>query len=500
MAPAPDSALELYQTDPPASPQYADTFKWFRLVYQSYQDGNWEIYLAWQDSSGPIRLTNESGANLHPRLNHTLTRVLFDCPRNDVYEIYAIDIDTRQLTRLTDNKTDDYAAVWSPDDSRVVFTSERDGDPEIYVMNADGSGQDRLTVSPYGDTEATWSPDGTQIAWVRYYDLYGAIWVMNADGSNPHPLTEDIPYLGHPAWSPDGSQIAFDADTDWDGWNELTLIQADGTGQHVHYDPGVSMQDALMGSWTLNGEWVYFTLVNYVEYQDQLYLKDTMIYNKNILSAYANKVGWSGYDMNPDWGTLDRLPPVSSVLPLPAYSRAAGFEVRWAGYDQGPAGLALVPYRIEYRSGQDEAWTNMCGYICQTNVTSHLFSEMPGEITYFRTQAEDNADNWEAWPEGNGDAWTKVFHWLLDGQVLDNRKSPVQGASLSLAPGAWESLLESDAQGQFLAHIPDSGTFSLSASRAGYRRAERCQPGAGSGPILRRLPASGRQPAGQRRL
>ena len=37
---------------------------------------------------------------------------------------------------------------WSPDGTKIAFTSGRDGSHEIYAMNADGSNQTRLTGRP----------------------------------------------------------------------------------------------------------------------------------------------------------------------------------------------------------------------------------------------------------------------------------------------------------------------------------------------------------------
>jgi TolB protein len=42
--------------------------------------------------------------------------------------------------------------------SLIAFSSNRDGKDEIYVMNADGSNQTRLTNNPAFDFAPAWSP------------------------------------------------------------------------------------------------------------------------------------------------------------------------------------------------------------------------------------------------------------------------------------------------------------------------------------------------------
>jgi TolB protein len=58
---------------------------------------------------------------------------------------------------------------------------------DVYKMNADGSEVTRLTHNPDSDFSPAWSPDGTNIAFVRQYAAgrRSAIYTMNSDGSNP---------------------------------------------------------------------------------------------------------------------------------------------------------------------------------------------------------------------------------------------------------------------------------------------------------------------------
>jgi TolB protein len=72
-------------------------------------------------------------------------------------EIYVIGVDGSGVTRLTNNRADDYLPAWSPDGSAIAFTAERDGSPQVYVMNVDGSGQTRLTDSKNGAMWPSWT-------------------------------------------------------------------------------------------------------------------------------------------------------------------------------------------------------------------------------------------------------------------------------------------------------------------------------------------------------
>src|SRR5687767_9201456 len=67
---------------------------------------------------------------------------------------------------------------------KIAFTSDRDGNPEIYMMNPDGTNQTRLTNNSIVDDHAMWSPDGMKLAFVSERQGGFAIFQMNLDGTN----------------------------------------------------------------------------------------------------------------------------------------------------------------------------------------------------------------------------------------------------------------------------------------------------------------------------
>jgi TolB protein len=102
--------------------------------------------------------------------------------------------DLLKVTALTDDETDTTPAP-SPDGKKVAFMSYRDGDWEIYIVDVESEEVTRLTDQVGQDGLPTWSPDGKVIAFVSNRGGPWAIWVMNPDGTGKSQLftIEDTP-------------------------------------------------------------------------------------------------------------------------------------------------------------------------------------------------------------------------------------------------------------------------------------------------------------------
>jgi Tol biopolymer transport system component len=127
-------------------------------------------------------------------------KIVFVTNRDGNPEIYVMNPNGTNQTRLTNNPADDSQSSWSLDRSKIAFATNRDGNYEIYVMNADGTNPTRLTNHPATDYGPSWSPDGSKIAFTGTRDGNGEIYIMNANGSNPVNLTNNSADDFNPAW------------------------------------------------------------------------------------------------------------------------------------------------------------------------------------------------------------------------------------------------------------------------------------------------------------
>jgi Tol biopolymer transport system component len=225
-----------------------------KIAFTSSRDGNHQIYSMEADGSNQTRLTNNPGYEGSPKWSPDGTKIAFLRSNGSQYDIYVMNADGSNQTRLTNNLAAVEPPDWSPDGTRIVCAHEsylgNDFTREIFVVNADGTNQTQLTNSGHNDSQR-WSPDGTRIVFRRFRSAVG-IYVMKADGSNQTQLTNSA-YDYSPRWSPDGTRVLFES---WrDGNNEIFLMNADGSNQtRLAINPSVDQSP----EWSPDGTRIVF--------------------------------------------------------------------------------------------------------------------------------------------------------------------------------------------------------------------------------------------------
>ncbi|HMB93177.1 MAG TPA: DPP IV N-terminal domain-containing protein [Rhodothermales bacterium] len=188
-------------------------------------EGHWQLYSIDLETLQTQLLPQPTGDAFRPVLSPDGSRVAFDAwtEKADTHQLFVMHSDGTNLHALTHTESYESAPQWSPDGTQLVFLSERDFEradeprdtpAEIYRMNSDGSEQTRLTSLQARSHYPYWSPDGTHIAFET--DVTGdlEIFVTKADGSDLQNVTRHPARDTSVSWSPQGDKMAFVSDRD----------------------------------------------------------------------------------------------------------------------------------------------------------------------------------------------------------------------------------------------------------------------------------------------
>jgi Tol biopolymer transport system component len=174
------------------------------------------------------------------------------------WDVYILDVKSRQSRRLTDHPALDYNAAFAPDGKRIAFVSERDGNLELYSVGLDGTGLARLTNDFALDDHPAFSPDGKHIAFVstrqpaKTGQAWNAVYLMKRDGSDVRRLSPAGVADYSPAWSPSGEWVGLASGSGRAGGTDLVVMKPDGTGRRL------VVKDGGWPSFSADGQSLYF--------------------------------------------------------------------------------------------------------------------------------------------------------------------------------------------------------------------------------------------------
>jgi Tol biopolymer transport system component len=243
--------------------------------------------------------SNELSLSTRDVFDTVIGKIVFVSNRDGNNEIYSMNGDGSQQTRLTYNLANDVAPRWSPNGEWIVFLSDRTGYNQFYIMDANGNNQTLLPIQGVLASGPLWAPNGNWIAFSKAAEDVN-IYLIKPDGSQEFQLSYNAGYSLPVAWSPDSDNILFISNLDIPGQavsvNDLFSINVEtGEVSNITNYPA-QYADA---SWSSDGQ-----LIVYVDGRNSiLILRDLLKTQEEILISNQLNFLESGtpYELHPDW-------------------------------------------------------------------------------------------------------------------------------------------------------------------------------------------------------
>ena len=240
-----DGANQRFLTDGGSivlTPRFSPTRQ--EITYMSYERGQPQVYLLQIETGQRELVANFPNMTFAPRFSPDGQKVVMSLLRDDGNSnIFAMDLRSRNTTRLTNSNAIDTSPSYSPDGSQIVFTSDRGGRAQIYTMGADGSNPKRISFGDGTYSTPVWSPRGDLIAFTKQTAGEFQIGVMRTDGSGERILSSSYFEEG-PSWAPNGRVIMFFRENAGSGGPRLHSIDLTGRNEQSIPTPNFASDPA----------------------------------------------------------------------------------------------------------------------------------------------------------------------------------------------------------------------------------------------------------------
>jgi TolB protein len=173
-----------------------------KIVFSSSMNGNPELYSVGASGGDLKRLTFANGASTSPAWNPKTGSIAFVSDRSGVPKLYVMNSDGTDPQSL-DLPDKGYLIdpSWAPNGQLLAFSWRRpSGNYDIYIMDVATRQIIELTRDAGRNERPSWAPDGRHLVFESTRGGTRQIWSMLADGSQARQLTN----TGHnesPNWS-----------------------------------------------------------------------------------------------------------------------------------------------------------------------------------------------------------------------------------------------------------------------------------------------------------
>jgi TolB protein len=174
-----------------ATPEFTPDGK--RLLYASSVTGWAQIYITSLDGSGMHRVTYSRSIDMEPKVNpKTGSEIAFISDRSGMPQIYRMNMEGADVQRLTSGEGEAVNPAWDPSGQHLAFAWTKGYAPghyNVFIMDVATRQYIQLTHDAGRNENPSWAPDGRHIAFSSNRTGSPQIWTMLADGTQLKQLT-----------------------------------------------------------------------------------------------------------------------------------------------------------------------------------------------------------------------------------------------------------------------------------------------------------------------
>ncbi len=228
--------LVLESRYPLMSPSWSPDGQW--LAYVSFENKKSAIYVQLVRTGERRQVSARAGINGAPVWSpdgKKLALTLGGSGGNP--DIYVLELQTQNLSRITDDPAIETEAAWAPDGKSIYFTSDRAGGPQIYKIGVNpGDRPKRITFTGNYNARPRLSADGNLLAMVTLDSGNYRVAVQDLANGTVRVLSK-----GHldesPSFAPNGATLMYSSREG--GRGTLATVSVDGlTGLRLKSEQG----------------------------------------------------------------------------------------------------------------------------------------------------------------------------------------------------------------------------------------------------------------------
>ncbi len=201
-----------------------------QIAYTSTSDGDAEIKIMNADGSDIRQITNNACKDADPAWSPDGQWIAYESNCTGSFNIVIIHPDGTGMRQVTGDDLNDQNPTWSPDGRHIGYyakVGDNNDTTDLYIVDVQTGEQTRLTNNAVLDQWPNWSHDGTRLAFTSSQGLpegQRAVFQYDLETGTVTQLTNGTAHDDDPAWSPDDSHLAFDSDRDGDGFFDLYVL------------------------------------------------------------------------------------------------------------------------------------------------------------------------------------------------------------------------------------------------------------------------------------